>query len=245
MNAESLLQRQPQDIGRMFSDIAHRYDRMNQLMTAGWDRYWRREAVRHCRVRAGARILDLGTGTGELALALHCTQPATQIWATDISWAMMAQARRKPGSCRIRFAQADALQLPFPAHSFDAVVSGFVMRNLPDHPRALQEQIRVLRPGGRLVFLDILPPQFAALGSLFGLFFFRFVPWLGRVVTGSDRAYRYLPASTRAYPTPFAFLQWMREQGLADASFVAYGGNTVAIHAGTKAALSAPASAHD
>lgn len=218
----------------MFSSIAGRYDLMNTLMTGGMDRFWRQAVVRQCALQDGDQVLDLGTGTGELALALARQSHRHTVWASDISWDMLAQARAKPACRTIRFAQADALHLPFPTGMFDAVVSGFLMRNLPDHRQALQEQIRVLKPGGRLVFLDILAPRYTYQRQLFSLFFFQLVPWLGWLVTGSRTAYRYLPESTLAYPSPFALLHLMQEQGLQDYAFTTCMGNAISIHVGTK-----------
>ncbi len=234
MNLDPLQSRNPAEIGQMFSSIAHRYDLMNTLMTAGADRGWRKEVVRKCTTPREGNVLDLGTGTGELALNLARNAEHSRVWASDISFEMIAAGKRKPGTQAIRFSQADALRLPFPDGAFDTVVSAFLMRNLPDQRLAIEEQIRVLKPGGRLVFLDILSPHMTPLGMIYRLYFFRFVPWLGRLVTGSRTAYRYLPSSTVTYPSPFAMLQIMKDLGLVSNSFATYMGNTISIHIGNR-----------
>ena len=230
----SLQERLPSRIGLMFSEIASNYDRMNLLMTAGLDKRWRQEVIRHCHLKQGSRVLDLGTGTAELAIELAKFPKEFQVVGSDISLAMMFQGRKKPNAYEIGFTQANALILPFPDGSFDAVVSGFVMRNLPDQAQALMEQIRVLKSGGKIVFLDIVSPKYSLLPELYGFFFFRIVPFVGQMVTGSESAYSYLPSSTLDYPSPFALLQLMRAQGLTDTSFDSHSLATVSIHIGTK-----------
>lgn len=234
MTSESLLQRNPHEIGSMFSDIATGYDRMNQLMTAGMDHAWRQRVAKCCDLEEGSRVLDLGTGTAELAIQLASFPKAKQIVGTDISMLMMKEALDKPGSSKVQFAQADALCLPFPDCSFDAVASGFVMRNLYNPVLALQEQIRILKPGGKVVFLDIISPRFSWIPGLYGFFFFRLVPIVGRLLTRSDLAYSYLPTSTLDYLSPFALLQIMRGQGLTGTFFTSHSLGTVSIHVGTK-----------
>ncbi len=234
LTPEFLQRRMPAKIGAMFSDIALGYDRMNLLMTAGLDSAWRREVVRHCDLKAGSRVLDLGTGTAELAIRLVTSPEVAQVVGTDISWSMMAQGRHKPASRDIRFAQADALTLPFPDNCFDVVASGFVMRNLSSQTQALQEQMRILKPGGKVVFLDVVSPRYASLSAIYGFFLFHIVPLVGQMMTGSTFAYSYLPHSTVDYPSPFALLQIMQDQGLADVTFTSHSLGTVSIHVGTK-----------
>lgn len=236
MSTHTLHNRNPAEIGRMFSAIARRYDLMNGLMTAGMDRMWRQELVDRCRLRAGDRVLDLGTGTGELALSLQSHANSVEVWAADISLEMLVCAQAKPKSGAIRFHQSDAQRLPLPDASFDVVVSAFLLRNLPDHALALREQTRVLKPGGRLLFLDILAPEHSSFGVLYRLFFCHAVPVLGKLVSGSDEAYRYLPQSTSTYPSAFRLMEAMRHQGLEDCAFSTLMGNAIVIHEARKPA---------
>ncbi len=230
----SLQQRRPSRIGSMFSEIASEYDRMNLLMTAGLDKRWRQEVIRHCDLKQGSRVLDLGTGTAELAIELAKCSEEIYVVGTDISLAMIFQGRKKPRAKNICFTQANALALPYPDGCFDTVVSSFVMRNLPNQAHGLLEQFRVLKPGGKIVFLDIVSPKYSMFPELYSFFFFRMVPIVGQMVTGSEFAYSYLPSSTLDYPSPFALLQIMRAQGLADTSFESHSLDTVSIHIGTK-----------
>lgn len=236
----TLHERRAEDIGAMFSTIADRYDLMNAIMTGGQDRDWRRRVVDLCHPEPGQRILDLGTGTGELALAFRRTASGLDIWASDVSMEMMSLAQAKSGAAPIRFFQADALQLPLQDNHFDVVVSAFLMRNLPDPAAAVQEQVRLLKPGGRLVFLEIVPPEFTWLGSAYKLFMFSVVPRLGRLLSGSATAYSYLPSSTQVYESPFEMLSLLKEAGLRQTAFATCMANTISIHHGRK-----PTPAHE
>ncbi len=231
---QTLHQRRAEDMGAMFSAIADRYDLMNAIMTGGRDRDWRRRVVDLCHPEPGQRILDLGTGTGELALAFGRAASGLDIWASDVSMEMMSQAQAKPGAAPIRFFQADALQLPLPDNHFDVVVSAFLMRNLPDPAAAVREQVRLLKPGGRLVFLEIVPPEFTWLGRAYKLFMFSVVPRLGHLLSGSTTAYSYLPSSTQVYESPFEMLSMLRETGLKQTAFATCMANTISIHHGRK-----------
>ncbi len=233
----TLHERRAEDIGAMFSAIADRYDLMNAIMTGGRDRDWRRRVVDLCHPEPGQRILDLGTGTGELALTFGRAASGLDIWASDISMEMMSLAQAKPGAAPIRFFQADALQLPFQDNHFDVVVSAFLMRNLPNPVAAVREQVRLLKPGGRLVFLEIVPPEFTWLGNAYKFFMFSVVPRLGRLLSGSATAYSYLPSSTQVYESPFEMLSMLRKAGLRQTAFATCMANTISIHHGRKPTL--------
>jgi demethylmenaquinone methyltransferase/2-methoxy-6-polyprenyl-1,4-benzoquinol methylase len=187
----------------MFDRIARRYDLMNRLMTFGRDVAWRRAAARAALEHRPLTVLDIATGTGDLAFEL-AAQGAPRVIALDFSLEMLRLAARKQGTARwraaVRFVCGDAMRLPFPDASLDACTIGFGLRNLPDYEAAVGEFARVLRPGGRLVVLETTP--FAGpLAPLFRFYFDYLVPWIGGIVSGDRDAYRYLPRSTAAFPS--------------------------------------------
>src|SRR3954465_15165526 len=181
----------------MFARIAGVYDVMNTVMTAGLHHRWRERAVDLARVGPGARALDVATGTGDLA-----TTPArrgAEVVGSDFSEGMLERARAKaPG---LRWEHADALALPYGDDSFDAATVGFGARNFGDLERGLREMARVVRPGGRVVVLEITTPTKPPLSTFYRVWFDHLVPALGRL-TGQSQAYSYLPASVRRFPGP-------------------------------------------
>ena len=207
----------PEAVVGLFDRIAPVYDLMNTVMTAGVDRRWRTAAVRAARLEPGWRVLDVACGTGVLTRQLAAEVGGSgEVVGVDRSEPMLARARSAKaagGSAPITYVAADALQVPFPAASFDAVTIAFGLRNLPDYAAALAEMERVARAGARVVVLEIAEPN-AGLGRLvFGTWFRRMVPILGRVA-GSASAYRYLPASLETYPDPQGIAGLMADAGL-------------------------------
>ncbi len=190
----------------MFDRIVPRYDLMNRLMTGGRDVAWRRLAVREAlrgRNLAEVRVLDVATGTGDLALALRAAG-AADVVGLDFSAPMLDEAMRKEaaaaGDRRITWVEGDAMSLPFPDASFDAVTVAFGLRNMPSYPAALREMSRVLRPAGTLVCLETTPLRAPVLRAVFDWYFARVVPIVGGMLSGDADAYRYLPASAAAFP---------------------------------------------
>jgi demethylmenaquinone methyltransferase/2-methoxy-6-polyprenyl-1,4-benzoquinol methylase len=218
----------------VFTRIAPRYDLMNRVMTGGMDRRWRRFVIRQAAIPSGGRLLDMATGTGDIAFeALAQVEGVTAVGA-DFAPTMMAVGQRRPNGSRVRWVAADALSLPFADGSFDAVTHGFLVRNVIDIHQALAEQRRVLRPGGRVVCLDTTPPPANLLRPLILFYLTKIIPLIGTLLTGQRDAYTYLPNSTVGFKTPEALAQIMREAGFVDVAYRHYMLNTIAVHWGTK-----------
>jgi demethylmenaquinone methyltransferase/2-methoxy-6-polyprenyl-1,4-benzoquinol methylase len=222
----------------MFDRIASVYDTMNSVMTAGLHHRWRERAADLTRVRPGDRALDVATGTGDLALVLAGrVGPAGEVVACDFSQRMLELGREKSASARadVRFEAANALALPYPDDAFDAATVGFGARNFADLERGLAEMTRVLRPGGRVVVLEITTPQRPPLSWFFRLWFDRLVPLIGRFA-GDSAAYSYLPSSVRRFPGPEELGGVLARAGLADVRWILTAGGTIALHSGTVSA---------
>ncbi|HET6350277.1 MAG TPA: ubiquinone/menaquinone biosynthesis methyltransferase, partial [Candidatus Krumholzibacteria bacterium] len=174
---------------RMFNSIAHRYDFLNHALSFNVDRRWRRLLVDAADVRAGGRVLDVATGTADVALEFARRSPAQHIAGLDPSSGMLEVGRTKLAGARVDLIEGDALALPFPDGSFDVVTIAFGLRNLPDYARGTAEMARVLRPGGRLLVLEFLPPSGAA-RLVFRSYIATVLPVVGRAISGSPEAYR-------------------------------------------------------
>jgi demethylmenaquinone methyltransferase / 2-methoxy-6-polyprenyl-1,4-benzoquinol methylase len=216
----------------MFDAIAGVYDVMNTVMTAGLHHRWRERAAEMACLRPGDRALDVATGTGDLALELaRRTGPTGEVVGSDFSEAMLARARSKAGG-GVRFELGDALALPYPDSTFDAATVGFGARNFSDLGRGLREMVRVVRPGGRVVVLEITTPTRPPLSLFYGLWFDRLVPAAGRLL-GFSAAYEYLPRSVRSFLPPGELAAEMAAAGTHDVRYVLTAGSIIAIHAGT------------
>ncbi len=224
----------PQQVRAMFARIAHRYDLMNRLMTGGLDLRWRREAIRACALSGRARVLDVGTGTGDLAAEVLRQHPEALAVGCDFTLPMMRQGRTRPGRQRIHWVGGDALRLPFPDDCFDAAVSGFVMRNVADLHLAFREQARVVRPGGRVVCLEAVRPPERWWTPLYRFYFHRLVPLLGALVAGDRAAYAYLPQSVAGFLRLEELAEAMRQAGLIVEAAHTFMLGTVALVIGRK-----------
>ncbi len=222
----------------MFDRIAGCYDRMNTVMTAGLHHQWRRRAADLAALGPGGRALDVATGTGDLALELaDRVSPGGEVVATDFSEKMLELARAKVDSrsfgpaTRVLVQCANALALPFGDGEFDAATVGFGARNFSDLEGGLGEMTRVVRPGGRVVVLEITTPQRPPLSVFFDLWFDRAVPALGRLA-GDAAAYSYLPSSVRRFPGPRELAAVMTRCGLREIRYLLTAGGIIALHVG-------------
>jgi demethylmenaquinone methyltransferase / 2-methoxy-6-polyprenyl-1,4-benzoquinol methylase len=215
----------------MFDRIAGVYDRMNSVMTAGMHHRWRERAADLARVGPGSRALDVATGTGDLAIEL--ARRGATVTGVDFAEAMLEVARAK--APHVAFDRGDALALPYEDAAFDAATVGFGARNFSDLDQGLREMARVVRPGGRVVVLEIITPARAPLSWFFRLWFDRLVPVLGRLAAEPD-AYTYLPSSVRRFPGPAELAARLAAAGLEDVRWIVTAGGIIALHAGTRTA---------
>lgn len=219
------------EVRAMFDRIAPRYDLLNRTMTMGIDGRWRRAAAQAADLAAGERALDCCTGTGDLAFQLAARVTGSgSVVGIDFSERMIGVAREKAGEREVpvEFLVGDAMELPFGDDSFDAATVAFGIRNVADLDRALSEMVRVVRPGGKVVILEITTPS--RLRAFYGLWFDRIVPQLGRLLGRDGAAYSYLPASVRRFPEPPALAARMSDAGLTDIRWRLYAAGIVALH---------------
>jgi demethylmenaquinone methyltransferase/2-methoxy-6-polyprenyl-1,4-benzoquinol methylase len=229
----------PQTVRAMFGSIAGRYDRANTVLSGGIHHLWRRKLVAWSGVRAGDRVLDCATGTGDLAIAFaRAAGPTGEVIGTDFSAEMLVpapeKARRRGVS--VRFEQADVTALPYGDASFDVSSIAFGIRNVADRLAGLREMARVVKPGGRVMVLEFGQPTAPLLRPLFGVYSRKVLPWIGGVVTGNRAAYDYLDRSAGAFPCGEAFAAIMRETGaFASIEWRAYTGGIAYAYRGVVA----------
>ena len=220
-------------VGQVFDSVAQRYDLMNDLMSLGLHRAWKRFAIRVARIRPGERVLDVATGSGDLARAL--SERGADVWMSDVNHRMLSRGRdRTLDSGRMLPAvQCDAERLPFADCAFDCVTVAFGLRNMTHKERALAEMKRVLRVGGRLLVLEF-SRVWEPLAKAYDVYSFRVLPWLGQRVAGDADAYRYLAESIRVHPDQETLAGMMRSIGLAQVDYFNLSAGVVALHRGWK-----------
>jgi demethylmenaquinone methyltransferase/2-methoxy-6-polyprenyl-1,4-benzoquinol methylase len=224
-----------EQVRAMFDRIARRYDAMNALMTAGRHHAWRRLTATTLRAAPPGVVLDLATGTGDMALAIRRVRPGQPVVGADFAEAMLGEAAAKlarRGEHGVCLVAADALALPFGDRTFAAVTSAFLLRNLADLGAGIAEMRRVTRTGGLVVALDITRPHVPGWDRLFRLYFHRIVPAVGALVAGDRAAYTYLPESVDRFVSPRGLADLMRRAGLADVRYHRLGLGTIALHVG-------------
>jgi demethylmenaquinone methyltransferase/2-methoxy-6-polyprenyl-1,4-benzoquinol methylase len=222
-------------VQEMFSRIARYYDLMNRVMTTGQDSRWRRVVIGLAGLPPGGWLLDLGAGTGDLAGEALRQQPLGHVLAADFTLEMMCVGQERNHRQPLMddllvWSAADATRLPFPERIFEAVVSGFLLRNVNDVAGCLAEQYRVLKPGGRLVALDTTPPAHTPLAPLIRFYLHTVIPALGRLIAGQAEAYQYLPDSTEGFLEPEQLAVRLQETGFQQVRFQRRMFGTIAIH---------------
>jgi demethylmenaquinone methyltransferase/2-methoxy-6-polyprenyl-1,4-benzoquinol methylase len=222
-----------QSVQSMFARIAPHYDSMNRLMTLGQDVRWRQEVIHRAALPPGGCLLDLGAGTGDLAAEALRKFPGSHVVAADFTLEMMQVGRTMKDAC-LAWSGADALHLPFPASSFDAVVSGYLLRNVSDIPQVLCEQRRVLKSGGRIVALDTTRPPRNILSPFINFHLHTVIPALGHLLTGDTEAYTYLPDSTQGFLSAEQLAARLIQAGFRQVGFRRLMFGTMAIHWGVK-----------
>jgi demethylmenaquinone methyltransferase/2-methoxy-6-polyprenyl-1,4-benzoquinol methylase len=224
----------------MFDRIAPRYDLLNRLLSLGIDRRWRRFAVRQLAVPDGGRVLDIATGTGDVALEIgRQTEPGVKIVGSDFTQGMLVLGREKiaasPYRDRITLVNAPCESMPHPDRVFDGITIAFGIRNVVDRQKGLDEMARVLKAGGRVVILEFATPRNSFFRAIYYFYFRRVLPWLGGMISQRS-AYQYLPDSVLEFPDRQTFKAMMEQAGFVDVKIHDLTGGIAAVHVGTRAA---------
>lgn len=232
--------REPARIAGMFDAIARRYDTLNRLLSAGLDKRWRRQAIRALRLRPDDRLLDMCTGTGDLAIAAVTARAgaARDVVGIDFSGEMLrlglAKVRMAGLSARVHMARGDATNVPLPDESVDAAAVAFGIRNVIDRDRGCREFARVLRGGGRLAVLEFGTPRMPGLKQLYQWYFRVLLPRIGGLISGNRAAYAYLPASVGEFPPPDGFADVLRRAGFSHVEWTSLTFGVVYLYVATK-----------
>ncbi len=211
-----MIEKDAAKIGRMFSDIAPRYDLLNRLLSMGIDRRWRAAAIRKLAPRAGGVYLDVATGTGDVAMEIFRQNPEAKVVGIDFAHQMLVMGLPKIKSTAIRLGRGDALNLPFRGGTFDGATCAYGIRNFADLHKGLREINRVLKPGGSIAILEFTTPPNAFMRGLYLFYFTRLLPFIGRLVSGHPEAYTYLPLSVMDFPAETRLKEIFEECGFVD-----------------------------
>ena len=221
-------------VGEVFDRVAERYDLMNDLMSLGLHRVWKSFAIELARPRPGERLLDVASGSGDLARTLvRRVAPSGEVWLTDVNRRMLQRGRDRllDSGALAPAVQCDAERLPFAAGYFDCVTVGFGLRNMTRKDAALEEMVRVLKPGGRLLVLEF-SKVWKPLEQAYDLYSFKVLPWLGERVVGDAAAYRYLAESIRRHPDQATLAAMLERAGLSQVEVFNFAAGVVAVHRG-------------
>ena len=226
-------------VGAVFDSVAHKYDIMNDVMSLGIHRLWKRIAIELSGVRTGQRVLDLAGGTGDLAARLaRMAGPEGEVVLADINASMLQVGRARlldQGIAgNVRFVQANAERLPFPDNHFDCITIAFGLRNVTDKDAALASMYRVLKPGGRLLILEFSKPRAPGLAPLYDFYSFKILPLMGKLIANDPASYQYLAESIRMHPDQDRLRAMLEQAGFEDCSYHNLSGGIVALHRGFK-----------
>lgn len=234
------VEKKAERVAEVFHSVAAKYDLMNDLMSGGIHRLWKRFTIEASAVRAGHKVLDIAGGTGDLSYQFaRLVGPQGQVVLADINASMLKVGRDRlidrgiAGNLQV--AQADAQYLPFPDNTFDCITIAFGLRNVTDKDLALRSMLRVLKPGGRLLVLEFSKPQHSLLEKVYDTYSFKLLPFMGKVITNDADSYRYLAESIRMHPDQQTLQGMMDEAGFVNTSFHNMTGGIVALHKGFKA----------
>ncbi len=233
------VEKKAERVAEVFHSVAAKYDLMNDLMSGGVHRLWKRFTIEASAVRAGHKVLDIAGGTGDLSYQFaRLVGPTGQVVLADINASMLKVGRDRlidrgiAGNLQV--AQADAQYLPFPDNTFDCITIAFGLRNVTDKDLALRSMLRVLKPGGRLLVLEFSKPQHSLLEKVYDTYSFKLLPFMGKVITNDADSYRYLAESIRMHPDQDTLKGMMNEAGFTNTSFHNMTGGIVALHKGFK-----------
>lgn len=218
----------------MFGRIAKRYDLLNRLMTFGQDVYWRKEAIRRLELEPKANVIDLGSGTGDIAFEIANQFPEAFVVASDFTAEMVFVGKDRPDGHKVSWVIADAQNLPFEKGCFDGAISGFLLRNVPDIDRTLNEHYRILSPTGHIVSLDTTPPRKNLLRPFLEFHLHTIIPLMGKLIAGDAEAYTYLPSSTEKFLNTEKLAERFKRANFKQVGFLRRMLGTIAIHWGKK-----------